>query len=633
MPASPTTEEAGARDAQTRPATPPHHVPLETPGAGPSRLATPDPELDTAFERELALDPEDEEQDRKNFLRKRNDYIELEQSIKSSNELLHSLESYLSTFQTDLSAVSGQISELQQKSSDIEGQLKGRKASSIFIRDRDITLPPSLVLTLRDTLPSQNADIWLSAITQLDEKITAVKARSKVRAVKEVEPIIEGLTIKALHVLPPFLLSLIKPLKSASKGLSTNMGVLQTGVLLKYQPFYAFLLKQAPRLAKQVERGYVNAARAYYETGFRRYARALGQIRARTVEKNDLIGVVSSEAAAAVLSGTQEGMKQAYERLKFAEVDEGAVVLAYMVDDKELRLPVEALFRSLSLVLMDNASAEFTFIVRFFSRPSHRIAELKSFRSHESTPLDSPSPSSSADLPSEAAGQNQAARKRVGVNESNEWLKDAERIWHEVFDPALDYCTSFFHSMLDVPPPPIPLLTIIRLNDHLLATCDARGTLPLIPYLTGQKLAMWPIFRKEMDQHIESLKKLADDAEGKGLAGFIGKSVKDGAVRQVASRYAGLYTCVTALSEEADEAMLFSSMARLRAELVRLTHLQSLKIKSSAERHSFLSSIYEIVMHELVSGPGQTTHPRLQSELSFFRTREEEARRRISDAH
>lgn len=156
------------------------------------------------------------------------------------------------------------------------------------------------------------------------------------RAVKEVEPIIEGLTIKALHVLPPFLLSLIKPLKSASKGLSTNMGVLQTGVLLKYQPFYAFLLKQAPRLAKQVERGYVNAARAYYETGFRRYARALGQIRARTVEKNDLIGVVSSEAAAAILSGTQEGMKQAYERLKFAEVDEGAVVLAYMVDDKEL---------------------------------------------------------------------------------------------------------------------------------------------------------------------------------------------------------------------------------------------------------------------------------------------------------
>jgi hypothetical protein len=43
-----------------------------------------------------------------------------------------------------------------------------------------------------------------------------------------------------------------------------------------------------------------------------------------------------------------------------------------------------------------------------------------------------------------------------------------------------------------------------------------------------------------------------------------------------------------------------------------------------------MSSIYEIIMHELVAGPGQTTHPKVQSELSFFRTREEEARRRIT---
>lgn len=70
MPTLPTPEEAGAHDGQTRPATPAHQVPLETPGAGPSRLATPDPgrdlELDIAFERELALDSEDEEQDREN---------------------------------------------------------------------------------------------------------------------------------------------------------------------------------------------------------------------------------------------------------------------------------------------------------------------------------------------------------------------------------------------------------------------------------------------------------------------------------------------------------------------------------------------------------------------------------------
>lgn len=71
-------------------------------------------------------------------------------------------------------------------------------------------------------------------------------------------------------------------------------------------------------------------------------------------------------------------------------------------------------------------------------------------------------------------------------------------------------------------------------------------------------------------------------------------------------------------------------MNRLRAELVRLATLQSNKIKDIPQRHSFLSSIYEVVIRELVAGPGPPTHPRLQSELSFFRTREEEARRRIA---
>jgi hypothetical protein len=120
--------------------------------------------------------------------------------------------------------------------------------------------------------------------------------------------------------------------------LSTNLAVLQTSLLLKYQPFYAFLVRQSPRIAKQVERGYVNAARAYYETGMRRYTRALGVIRARTVEKVELMGVISTEAARDVLSGSMGGLQGVYDRLKYAELDsegDAGVVLAYMADEKE----------------------------------------------------------------------------------------------------------------------------------------------------------------------------------------------------------------------------------------------------------------------------------------------------------
>jgi hypothetical protein len=100
---------------------------------------------------------------------------------------------------------------------------------------------------------------------------------------------------------------------------------------LKYQPFYAFLVKQSPKLARQVERGYVNAARSYYETALRRYTRALALIKGRTVEKTELIGSATSEVGV-------KGYEDVYKRLKYADVeveDEGGAILAYMADEKD----------------------------------------------------------------------------------------------------------------------------------------------------------------------------------------------------------------------------------------------------------------------------------------------------------
>lgn len=57
------------------------------------------------------------------------------------------------------------------------------------------------------------------------------------------------------------------------------MQVIQTSVLLKYSPLFAFLQRQASDVAQEVQRSYIGAARTYYETGFRRYARSLGFIK------------------------------------------------------------------------------------------------------------------------------------------------------------------------------------------------------------------------------------------------------------------------------------------------------------------------------------------------------------------
>lgn len=99
---------------------------------------------------------------------------------------------------------------------------------------------------------------------------------------------------------------------------------MQTSVLMKYAPLFAFLQRQARSVAEELQRTYVTAARTYYETGFRRYIRSLGWIKARTVEKPELITVGA---------GGPEPVID-FDRLGLAKIEGPGVTLAFQADSK-----------------------------------------------------------------------------------------------------------------------------------------------------------------------------------------------------------------------------------------------------------------------------------------------------------
>lgn len=118
-------------------------------------------------------------------------------------------------------------------------------------------------------------------------------------------------------------------------------------------------------------------------------------------------------------------------------------------------MPIEGLFRSLLLVLMDNGTAEYAFISRFFD-PSVAAGGPTS-------PLLSPSSSILGDnVPSEFGGFNFSGRTRSGsgiidmpphittpfrTNANKEQQTLLDGLWKQVLDPALEYCKvnfSFF---------------------------------------------------------------------------------------------------------------------------------------------------------------------------------------------
>ena len=125
---------------------------------------------------------------------------------------MDNLESFLSTFQKDLAAVAGQISELQDKSKDIDGRLKSRTVSIYYLfvlllvshsslqkverplssLISDITISPPLAAIILDT---NVGDPWINAIIEFERHLVISKARTRVKAARDLAEVIEGLRI------------------------------------------------------------------------------------------------------------------------------------------------------------------------------------------------------------------------------------------------------------------------------------------------------------------------------------------------------------------------------------------------------------------------------------------------------
>jgi hypothetical protein len=59
---------------------------------------------------------------------------------------------------------------------------------------------------------------------------------------------------------------------------------------------------------------------------------------------------------------------------------------------------------------------------------------------------------------------------------------------------------------------------MIRLLENVLGEIQKRNCPPLETFILGLRLTLWPVFQKDMNAHVESVKKLAD---GAGSAGFL----------------------------------------------------------------------------------------------------------------
>ncbi|KIP07046.1 hypothetical protein PHLGIDRAFT_30209 [Phlebiopsis gigantea 11061_1 CR5-6] len=584
------------------------------------------------------------------------EFVELHDQVQTSVNLLDSLEAFLSTFQKDLSAVSGQISELQDRSKDIENRLKSRRKierplSNLLV---DLTIPPPLATRILDT---PVGDTWVESIPEFETRLEALKLRGRVKAARDLSEVAEGLRIVAATKLRTHFLALLTPIRTS---ITTNLSVLQSSLFMKYRPLFAFLQRQAPTVASEVQRAYVGAVRTYFETGFRRYIRSLGSIKARTVEKPDNI-----------VTGAGEGGPE-WEvdtgRLEYARIDGPGPVLAYMAENKSHKEPQEALLRSLMLVLLDNGTSEYSFVSSFFSSPRPiqiNVASPTLSRSDSGWGLDSngsalltPTGGEFPDHRSNGSDAGWAPRARLdsinnvlgmapplsssgsGTLQTSSNGRDLKEegtnigvIWKQIMDPVLDYCQTYITTNL-APQPTIPLLTIIRLTEDVMLEVQKRGCPPLETFIFTTRLKMWPIWQKGMADHVDGVKRLAEGSGGSSALGsmFGKRSVSEAAVKSICHRYVVMFNSSVALTSLQEETMIFSNLLRLRQELIKLMTSYTDKMADQAGKASAQVTLYEAILQGLSRGPHPVSHPKAQGEIAFWKEREEQTRRRIASA-
>lgn len=172
-----------------------------------------------------------------------------------------------------------------------------------------IVIPPELINIILDTEPG---DKWIPAIEELELRITAIRSGPRVAARQSLDNVAEKLRIKvrlhpsrrgilcsvsfaqAADKLRRFFVDLLVPFRTS---IATDIQAVQASQFLKYRFFYAFLQRHATRQAHEVQKAYVAAASWYYETGFRRYTRALAKVRARSLGKDESVPGQSADGS------------------------------------------------------------------------------------------------------------------------------------------------------------------------------------------------------------------------------------------------------------------------------------------------------------------------------------------------
>ncbi|KAI5785101.1 Sac2 family-domain-containing protein [Peziza echinospora] len=490
------------------------------------------------------------EQSVEEYEQEKDKFHDLHRSIKACDEVLKSVESYLSSFQIDLGLVSAEIETLQTRSQALNRKLENRKTVEQLLGPivEDIALAPHVV---RKITEGEVNDGWVRALQETELKIKSIQTRdpATIKAIQDVKPELDRLTNKAIERIREYFVTRIKALRVPN----TNAQHIHQNGFLKMKELFDFMANHNVLLADEIGQAYINTMRWYYHSHFQRYHKALEKLKLHMIEKYDALGhedlskrgaLMPSLKSAHAIARDPFSLGRRIETLRNRE--HPALKASAAEEDKSFHY-IEVPFRHFNYALMENASAEYTFITEFFS-----------YKSYE----------------------------------------QASNMFQQIFSPTFTLGQTYTKSLIEPNMDAIGVLLCVRLNNQFAFELQRRRVPAVDGYINATNMLLWPRFQIVMDSHCESLRKHhATGGMGGGRSAMAGDNKQSTAPHLLTQRFGQFMHAILALSSEAgDDEPTANSLGRLRGDfegfLTRLGNVMT----DGRKKERFLFNNYSLVL-------------------------------------
>ncbi|CAG8973831.1 hypothetical protein HYALB_00005576 [Hymenoscyphus albidus] len=484
------------------------------------------------------------------FERDRYKFDSLHQSIHDCDEVLNSVELNLNSFQSDLAAVSTEIETLQARSTALSVRLENRKVVENGLGPivEEISVSPAVV---RKIVEGAIDEAWVRALAEVEKRSKAMEAKSRehrnIKGIDDLKPLLDNLTKKALERIRDFLVAQIKALRSPN----INAQIIQQQHFIRYKDLYAFLHKYHSKLAEEIGQAYMNTMRWYFLNQFTRYLKALEKVKVHVLDKYDLLGQDDGTRKTNILSSSKNAAPahDAFNlgrRFDLLRTPNQTALSSFLAEEDKSTHYSEFPFRHFNLALVDNASAEYSFLTTFFA-PALSYSTIS-------------------------------------------------RHFNYIFEPTFalgsGLSKSLFHETYDC----LGLLLCVRLNQHFAFELQRRKIPAVDGYINGTRMLLWPRFQVIMDQHCESVRTVTNSVSTRKPSASE-QAKQSAAPHFMTQRFGQFLHGILALSTEAgDDEPVSTSLIRLRSEIEAFLTKTAKSFGDSRKRERFLYNNYSLIL-------------------------------------